>query len=171
MNFKPIGYFEKEEIAILSERFRSEIVKTQKFEVMERGELEILDRELALQLSDGFDANVVAQAGLKKGAKYVIVGSIGKFGKNWTIDVKMVDCQTSQIRTSITEDYSGNKEGLIKVMTKIANKLAGIEEKKGTWKWITAGTVAVGTAVVIAILKGQQPVEEGLPLPPNPPSH
>ena len=57
MDLRPLGYFDKEEIQVLSERFRSEIVKTKKYEVMERQDMEQLDKELALQLSSGFDAN------------------------------------------------------------------------------------------------------------------
>jgi len=170
MDLKPLGYFDKDEIQVLSERFRSEIVKTKKYEVMERQDLMDLDRELALQLSSGFDANVVAQAGKKSGAQFVILGSLGKIGAQYTIDVKMVNCETGRIEESIAEDYKGSKEGLIAVMHSIAFKMAGIQEKKSTWKWIAAGAVGVGSAVVIMLIKGQAATPGGLPAPPNPPS-
>ena len=112
MDLRPLGYFDKEEIQVLSERFRSEIVKTKKYEVMERQDMEQLDKELALQLSSGFDANRVAEAGKKSGARYVILGSIGKIGTRYTIDVKLVDCETSRIEESVAEDYRGDIEAV-----------------------------------------------------------
>lgn len=168
MDFKPLGYFDQREIQILSERFRSEIVNTQKFEVMERNELVELDRELVLQLSGGFDPNVVAEAGKKSGAKYVVLGSIGMIGNRYTIDVKMVNCETSRIENSYVEDYKGNIEGLIKVMHTIAYKMAGIKEKKNTWLYISGGLVTVGTVVIVALIKAQAGTG-GLPMPPTPP--
>jgi len=168
MDFNPLGYFDQREIQILSERFRSEIVNTQKFEVMERNELVELDRELVLQLSGGFDPNVVAEAGKKTGAKYVVLGSIGMIGNRYTIDVKMVNCETSRIENSYVEDYKGNIEGLVKVMKTIAYKMAGIKEKKNTWLYISGGVVTVGTAVIVAMIKAQAG-PSGLPMPPNPP--
>jgi len=170
MDLRPLGYFDKEEIQVLSERFRSEIVKTKKYEVMERQDMEQLDKELALQLSSGFDANRVAEAGKKSGARYVILGSIGKIGTRYTIDVKLVDCETSRIEESVAEDYRGDIEGLVKVMHKIAFQLAGIKEKSNTSKWVTAGVVSAGTAAIIMLVKGQATTPSGLPMPPNPPS-
>lgn len=170
MDLKASTYFNKDEIQALSNRFRSELVSTKKFEVMERGDLVELDREIALQLSDGFDAGRVAVAGKKSGARYVIIGSIGKVGNQYTVDIKMVDCETSGIFKTITHDYKGNMEGMLKVMHTIAYRLADIKEKKNTWKWVTAGVVVAGSAVVLAIIKGQATTPSGLPLPPNPPN-
>lgn len=170
MDLKASTFFDKEEIQALSNRFRSELVSTKKFEVMERSDMVELDRELALQLTSGFDANRVAEAGKKSGARYVIIGSIGKVGNQYTVDIKMVDCETSRIEESIIQDYKGSMEGMLKVMHSIAYRLAGIKEKKSTWKWVTAGLVAAGSVAVIVLLKGQATTPSGLPMPPNPPS-
>ncbi len=169
LDFKPLGYFDAQEIKVLSERFRNEIVKTGKFEVMERQVIDALDQEIARQLSDGFDKNRVAEFGKKRGAAYIVIGNIGKIGKRYTIDIKMINCTTTHIEKSFTEDYKGDMEGLIDVMHSIAFEMAGIKEKKGTWKWITSGVITVGGIVAYLILSAEAE-ETGLPMPPNPPN-
>jgi TolB-like protein len=168
MDFKPRGEFSAQEVAILSDRFRGEIVKTKKFEVMERNEMSALDQELAVQMRDDFDPNVVAKAGLKVGAKYVVIGYMGRLGTLYTIDVKMVNCETSQIEESFDEDYKGSIEGLIKIMGKMAGKMAGVEKNK-TWLWIGGTAAAALTGGAVYLLTNQE-AEPGLPLPPTPPT-
>jgi len=169
MDFLPRGEFSSEEISILSERFRSELVSSGKFEVMERGELDALNRELGLQRSREFSKDVVARAGEKVGAKYVVIGYMGKLGSIYTIDIKMVNCETSQIETSFNDDYKGNIEGLIRTMEKMAAKMAGVENGGKLWKWIGAGTGVVLGIVVYAVLSAA-PADGTLPLPPAPPA-
>jgi len=169
LDLEPVGNFDKNEITILSERFRSEIVKTGKFEVMERNELAALNRELALQHSEGFDTLAVAKAGRKLGAKYIVLGYLGRLGEIYTVDVKIVDCETSRIEQSYNMDYRGNIEGLVEVMRRIAHQIAGIQERHSPWFWIGSGTVVL-TAVAVYFFYLAPSGQEGLPLPPQPPT-
>ena len=53
LDLKPLGPIATDELQVLSERFRSQVVQTQKSEGMESKELAVLDQAIALQLSDG----------------------------------------------------------------------------------------------------------------------
>jgi TolB-like protein len=167
MDLRPLGPVPRGDINVLSERFRSQLVQTRIFEVMERNELEALDQELALQLSDGFDEKAVAEAGLKQGAELVVLGYIGKLQSTYTIDVRMVNCTTSKIDNSYSETYKGDIEGLIALMEKLAKRMAGIEEKSNLWMYLTGGGVV--TVATIAYLIWGVEEDLGLPEPPGPP--
>jgi len=166
MDLQPLGPIPKGDITVLSERFRSQMVQTKKFEVMERQALDALDQELALQMSDGFDEQTVAEAGRKQGAEFVVLGYIGKLQATYTIDVRMVNCTTSRIDNSYSETYKGDIDGLIILMEKLAKRIAGIEEKSRLWMYLTGGGVATAATITYLLLK---PKDTGLPEPPAPP--
>ncbi|MCF6237898.1 MAG: CsgG/HfaB family protein [Candidatus Marinimicrobia bacterium] len=194
MDLQPIGSISVSDITILSERFRSQMVQTKTFEVMERNALEALDQELAIQKSDGFvddpaeaddsdflaslDQNLkgtgpqqlnikaIAKAGQKIGAEFVVLGYIGKLQSTYTIDVRLVNCTTSRIDESYSETYKGDIDGLIGLMEKLAKRMAGIEEKSKLWLYLTGGGVVTAATIIYFVL---QPEETGLPEPPSPP--
>lgn len=167
MDLRPLGPVPAGDINVLSERFRSQVVQTEQFEVMERQDLEALDQELATQMGDGFDEKQVAEAGLKQGAEYVVLGYIGLLQSTYTIDVRMVNCTTARIDNSFSETYKGDIEGLIERMQKVANSMAGIEEKSNLWLYLTGGGVV--TVATIAYLIWGVEEDLGLPEPPGPP--
>ncbi len=125
-----------------------------------------LDQELALQMSDGFDEQAVAEAGKKQGAEFVVLGYIGKLQSTYTIDVRMINCTTGGIDNSYSETYKGDIDGLIVLMEKLAKRMAGIEEKSKLWMYLTGGGVVTVATVAYLLL---QPEEVGLPEPPGPP--
>ncbi len=167
MDLSPLGPVPKGDITVLSERFRSQIVQTKKFTVMERNELDALDQELALQMSDGFDEQAVAEAGKKQGAEFVVLGYIGKLQSTYTVDVRMINCTTGGIDNSYSETYKGDIDGLIDLMEKLAKRMAGIEEKSNLWMYLTGGGVV--TVATIAYLIWGVEENPGLPEPPGPP--
>ena len=169
MDLSPLGPVPKGDITVLSERFRSQIVQTQKFDVMERNELDALDQELALQLSDGFDEQAVAEAGKKQGAEFVVLGYIGKLQSTYTVDVRMINCTTGRIDNSYSETYKGDIDGLIVLMEKLAKRMAGIEEKSKLWMYLTGGGVVTVATIAILLTGDEEPT--GLPEPPSPPQN
>jgi len=180
MDLLPLGADPVSDITILSERFRSQLVQTKTFEVMERNALEALDREIALQLSDGFqqetdmddsefqamldqqlsgktpeklDVKAIAEAGKKVGAEFVVLGYIGKLQATYTIDVRLVNCTTSRIDESYSETFKGDIDGLIVLMEKLAKRMAGIEEKSKLWMYLTGGGVVTAATIAYIMLQ------------------
>jgi len=168
LDLKPLGPIADSEVQSLSERFRNQVVSTDVFEVMERKDMMALDQEIALQLSEGFSEKAIAEAGKKQGAAFVLIGHVVKVRGTWTVDIKMVNCTTSQIDRTFSEDYKGDLDGLLGLMETGAKHMAGIKEKNRLWLYLGGGGVV--TAVTLAILLTQEE-EPGLPHPPNPPSN
>jgi len=195
LDFETQGSVSEEDIkniAALSTRFRNQVVQTKKFEVMERTDIESLKRELKLQMSndfvnqsklddeeerflkwleadDGteFDEKAIAKAGRMIGAEYIVQGDIGKVKSTYIIDVRMVHCESSGIVDGYSETYKGDIDELIVLMEKVAKRMAGIEDKRNLWKWLTGGGVV--TIATVAILLAGQEDSAGLPEPPGPP--
>ncbi len=173
LDLKPVGYFNKEDVQILSNRFRNQIVNTNKFSVMSRSAMVELDKEIAMRTRDGFDkqelAKELAKFGKKKGAAFLVIGYVGKISKRYTIDVMLINCFTTEIEKSYMDDYKGDLDGLIEVMSDIANDMAGIKKKGGLWKWLAGGVLTVGGVAAYLIINGQAD-DPGLPMPPGPPA-
>ena len=57
-------------------------------------------------------------------------GSIGKFGDVYTIDLRIIDVETAEILTTISEDHEGKMTGLLSKMKSIAFRLANDNKDK-----------------------------------------
>ena len=194
IDFTPLGSVTQSDvrdIAALSSRFRSQVVQTKKFEVMERKGLAALKEELRKQQSNDFDVETatdeekrfldwlksddetefdekqIAQAGRMIGAEYIVHGEIGLVKSTYIIDVRLVNCETTKIADSFSETYKGDIDGLIVLMEKVAKRMAGVEDKSNLWKYITGGGV-VTVATIAYLILGQEE-EASLPEPPAPP--
>ena len=195
IDFTPLGSVtpaDIRDITALSSRFRSQVVQTKKFEVMERKELATLKEELRKQESDDFnketasdedkrfldwlnsenetefDEKAIAKAGRMIGAEYIVHGEIGLVKSTYIIDVRLVHCESTRIADSYSETYKGDIDGLIVLMEKVAKRMAGVEDKSNLWMYLTGGGVVTAATIIYLIL---QPEEVGLPEPPTPPSN
>ncbi|HEM49066.1 MAG TPA: PEGA domain-containing protein [Caldithrix sp.] len=54
----------------------------------------------------------------------IISGSIGQVGKIYTVDISLIDIQTSRIEDSFIFDHAGEIGGLVKMMEIVANDIA-----------------------------------------------
>lgn len=129
MEFKNSGGINKDEVAILTNRFRGILVNTERFEVVEREQMENVLKEQNFSLSDNCSQECAVQVGQLLGVKQMIGGTIGKLGQTWTIDLRMIDVGTGKILQNMSRDYKGEIDGLLDVMKSIAAKFSGMDEK------------------------------------------
>ncbi|TFB09771.1 PEGA domain-containing protein [Candidatus Marinimicrobia bacterium MT.SAG.3] len=115
------------EASVLTDRLRSNLVETGVFDVIERGKMEEIFEEMELQLSGCISSECAVQVGQVLGVSRMITGTIGKFGKTYTIDVRVIDIETSRIIEAIPLDYTGELEGLLGEIRKVAFRLSGRE--------------------------------------------
>ena len=119
------GGLSKAEIGTLTDRLRSMLVRTNAFDVVDRGRMsEILD-EQGFQMSGCTSTECAVEAGKILGVEQMVSGTIGRIGKLYTIDIILIDITTSKIIKSLTRDYTGGIEGLVAEMKSIADELAG----------------------------------------------
>lgn len=142
--------------AQLSDRLRVELHQTDRFEVMERERMEEILKEQAFQLSDACDEKACAvEIGRLIGVQKMIIGSMGRLGRAYTLSVRMVDVESGIVERTAKEDYRGPVEDLLTVpVPRLAKKLAGLRVRDhGTSKWWYIGAaVLIGSVTTKVIM-------------------
>jgi uncharacterized protein (TIGR02145 family) len=122
---KQIG---SDELATLGSRFRTMLVKTGTFDVLERQKMSDILNEQNFILSDNCNsAECAVQVGQLLGVEFMIAGDIGKLGTIYSVDLRLIDVSTGKIVQSESEDHQGDIGGLLSRMAAIANSFAGIK--------------------------------------------
>ncbi len=133
--------------SILTNRFRSELVNTQAFFVLERGQMDEILSEVGFQGSGCTSSECMIEIGKLLNVKKMIGGSLGKLGSVYTIDLRIIDVETGRIDKTITEDHAGEMTDLLKVMKNIAMRFAVLENQT------TRPTVVSGTGSLQIVTK------------------
>ena len=121
------------EALTLTDRFRNEIIKTNKYIVVERGAMEEILEEQGFQQTGCTSNECVVEVGQLLGVQQMISGSIGKVGDIFTVSVRIIDIRTGEIINVIDYDHSGDLGKLLTVgMRMTAQRLVGI--KGGTFE-------------------------------------
>lgn len=121
----------KNELTTLSNRFRSILVKTDVFTVLERTKMNDILNEQNFVVSDNCNsAECAVQVGQLLGVELMIAGDIGKLGSTYSIDLRMIDVSSGQIVRTETQDHDGRIDGLFSAMAVIGNSFAGIKSNE-----------------------------------------
>jgi TolB-like protein len=114
------------EARIISERLRSELLKTDQFRVMERGEMENILKEQGFQISGSCsDQSCLVEVGQLLGVQQMVAGSIGKIGSLYTITARMIDIRSGEILFMINEDVRGGLDEVLRSATAtVASRVA-----------------------------------------------
>ncbi len=109
-----------------SDRLRLEVFKTGAFQVMERNEMTEILKEIGFQMTGCTSNECVIEAGRILGVEQMIAGSISQIGEIFTISLRVIDIQSSEIIRVENVDYMGSIEELLTMRLKeAALKLAG----------------------------------------------
>lgn len=120
---KQIG---QDELATLGSRFRTMLVKTGYFDVLERQKMSDILKEQNFILSDNCNsAECAVQVGQLLGVELMIAGDIGKLGTIYSVDLRLIDVSSGKILQTENEDHEGDIGGLLSRMAVIANSFAG----------------------------------------------
>ena len=117
------------EASILANRLQSELVNTQAFLVIERGQMQSVLDEVGFQQSGCTSSECMVEIGRILNVQRMIGGSVGKFGNVYTLDLRMIDVGTAQIVETVTEDHEGKMTDLLKVMRDIAYRFAARQKQ------------------------------------------
>ncbi len=140
LDFKLItlGNITEREVLVLSSKFRSAIIKTNMYRVLERENVEVILKEHNFSLQDFADCTggkcAIKLGGLLSAQK-IIIGDIGRVGQTYSITAKIIDTSTGLVdeKGTVDEEYRGKDEGLIRIFGVIAKKLTGTF--KPGWRW------------------------------------
>jgi hypothetical protein len=114
------------EAATLTDRMRSEMVKTGAVTVVERGQMQSILAEQDFQMTGCTSDECAVEIGQMLGITKMIAGSIGKIGSTFTVDLRTIDIGTGAIENTMTQDYKGEIDGLITTIEKISWELVGL---------------------------------------------
>ena len=142
-----------QEIGVLSDRLRIELMITERFDMTTREQMDRIFEEQRFQLSGFCDETAcLVEAGKIIGVRKMVGGSVGKIGDLYSVSVFMVDVETAQMSQPVKTDYSGKVEGLMEVMKCLARQLAGLPcvppkpFYKKWWFWgLAVGGIGGGT--------------------------
>ena len=131
MDFEARGISAFEALS-LSDRFRSELISTNVFSVMERNQMDVILKEQGFQQSGACsEASCIVEMGQLIAVQRMVAGSVGKVGDIYTVEVKMLDVQSGQIVRTVSEDCKCPiEELLMSTMTRVARRMAGLEVEK-----------------------------------------
>ena len=120
--------FDASAVIILTDRLRSELMNTGKFDVMERSRMDELLKEQGFQQTGLCNNNeCIVEVGNILGVRRMVISSFGRVGKMYSISARIVDIQNGRILISKSEDCECPiEEVLTKSIRNLAYKLAGI---------------------------------------------
>ena len=113
-------------LVALSDYFRTELIATGKYDVMDRNNLDAVLKEQAFQMSGACtDLGCMIQVGEILKVPRIMGGTIGKLGTKYLITVKVIDIESGRIDQSLTEKYLGALEDMDQPIASLASKIAG----------------------------------------------
>jgi hypothetical protein len=141
MNPSPVSAQERESIAVvdlegrgistieaqtLTDRMRSELVKTGAVTVVERGQMQQILSEQDFQMTGCTSDECAVEIGQMLGVTKMVAGSIGKIGATFTVDLRTINVGTGAIINTMTRDYRGEIDGLLAQIERISWELVGL---------------------------------------------
>ncbi|MBN2279956.1 MAG: PEGA domain-containing protein [Candidatus Marinimicrobia bacterium] len=117
------------EAKALTERLSIEIVRHNKYEVMERQKMNSILNEMSFQLSDCTSDECAIEIGQMIGVEKMVAGSVSKVGEYYTVSARIIDVETSRIELTGIVDMEGTiGQVLTKAIPSIAKQLCQAEE-------------------------------------------
>lgn len=134
------------EASILSDRLRSELLATGAFRVMERSQMDKVLKEQAFQASGACEGGECAiELGKLLSVERLVVGSVGRIGSVYTLQVRLLDVGSGEVVTTATDDRSGAIEGLLTISIPLLAKRLASAPQAGM-----GGKVATPSALPIS---------------------
>ncbi len=114
--------------SIISDRFRTELMNTGRFRVMERGQMNQILKEQAFAQSGACDQSECAlEIGKLLAVDHMVVGAVGKLGAVFVLQARVLDVGTGEIVFSANQDFDGKIEGVLtQGLPKLAERLAAV---------------------------------------------
>ena len=97
----------KNESQFLSDRLRTELFETGKFQVVEREKMNAILDEQGFQQTGCTSVECAIEIGQLLNVSVMVAGSIGKIEEIYSLSIRMIDVQTGAIIRTATRDYEG----------------------------------------------------------------
>ncbi|HSQ41124.1 MAG TPA: CsgG/HfaB family protein [Fibrobacteraceae bacterium] len=166
--------FSREEIQSITNRFETELMKTDSFVVLERRNMDAILQEQGFQQTGACNsAECQVQVGQLLGVDRILTGEVSKVGDIISLNIKMVDVEKGNNLLSHVIDIKGELQDVLRggcyEMAQIFSGQKKPEnersvltaEKSSVWPWIIGGVAIVGLGVGGTILYLNMNKDEG----------
>jgi hypothetical protein len=121
----------KAEAQVISDRLRSDLFSTNKFDVLERNKMNEILTEQGFQQTGCTSDECAVEVGKLIGVRLMIAGRIGKIGNLFTINSRIIDVESGKVlRTAVDDCRCPIEDVLTKSISKVANILAGTTQQE-----------------------------------------
>ncbi len=109
----------------LTDNVIHELSKSDKYEVIDRGNMNKILKEQKLQMSGCISGGCIVQAGQLLGVGKIVTGSVGIVGKTYYLTLQLINVQTGKIEISVADTCKCELDELLDSTTRLAKKLLG----------------------------------------------
>ena len=128
-----------QEATILTQRLTTELISLDKYQVVERNNMDKILKEQKFQHSGCTDSECAVEIGQLLNADLTVIGTASKFGKTYTLDCRIINVENGEALQSASYTHTGEIDELVKEgIESIAHKLLGMPYKKK----ISSGTTS-----------------------------
>lgn len=92
----------------VSELLTHQFVSVSQFIVVERTELAKISNEQKLQHTGTIDSDTAVKVGKLTGANLILLGSVEKYGRNYQVNVRLINVETGEIEATGYEELSSH---------------------------------------------------------------
>jgi len=110
---------------VLADTVRSGLLRTSRFELVDRNNLEKVIREQELAVSDMVDESTTVELGKLTGAEALVTGSVARLGKTWAVHLTLTNVSTGKVDAAGRESCPCEEDDLFLVTNTALLKLLG----------------------------------------------
>jgi FKBP-type peptidyl-prolyl cis-trans isomerase len=127
LDIESIGKVEKDVVRPLTDSVRREIMKSGKYEVMDRGNMDKILKEQAFQMTGCTTKECAVEAGQMLGVGKIVVGSVSLVGKTYFLSLSLVNIESGKVELVEDQECKCEVDDLIRLSKQVAGKLMGVE--------------------------------------------
>lgn len=103
----------QDEASILTDKLRGELLKTGRYQMIERAQMEAILKEQGFQQSGCTDQSCAVEVGQLVGVEKIVTGSVGKIGRMFLLSVRMIDVAKGKILANVDKEITGTIEEVL----------------------------------------------------------
>ena len=116
-----------QEAQILTQRLTTELISLDKYQVVERNNMDKILKEQKFQHSGCTDAECAVEIGQLLNSDYIVMGSVNKFGNTYAIDCRIINVELGEAIQSANFTHKGEIDELLTIgIANISKQLCGI---------------------------------------------
>lgn len=124
----------------LTELVRIELSKHQKFEIIDRYEVNEVLRENDIDMSSCYSKTCLIKAGELLSANKMVSGSVDRLGESIYVRLRMLDVRSESIEKEVVQEYRLIPEKIIPMVAIAVNDLMGIKNDESLVKSLSSGS-------------------------------